>query len=278
MSSETGDLTRLLFHALSGLILILGVTADLCLGFLVQTRRLVPALPARADVARGPFAAFHVQLALAATLFFALSAAFQAPSHAPPQERAVIGGTLLYAALAFLAVRLGLFYSRVSFRQAFLAPRGSGKGAFRKGLLYGFAAIPPVAALSMGVNAALEALGHTPQPQAVFDWLTDGAVSPGTRLFMMAAAVLVAPVVEELLFRGVLFAALLRTRPFAFAALLSGAYFALVHLHAPSFLPLLALSAAFSAGYAATGSIVTPIVMHALFNLASLLFYLAEAS
>ncbi|MDR2849578.1 MAG: hypothetical protein LBW77_03430 [Verrucomicrobiota bacterium] len=48
-------------------------------------------------------------------------------------------------------------------------------------------------------------------------------------------------------------------------------------MHGPSFLPLLALSAAFAGGYAATGSLVTPVVMHALFNFASLCFYLAGA-
>jgi membrane protease YdiL (CAAX protease family) len=93
---------------------------------------------------------------------------------------------------------------------------------------------------------------------------------------MLAAAVLIAPVVEELLFRGILLPALLKARSFLFAALLTGAYFALVHLHAPSFLPLLLLSAAFSAGYAATGSILTPMAMHAVFNLTSVMFYFAD--
>jgi membrane protease YdiL (CAAX protease family) len=277
MSSETGELTRLLFHALSGLILLAGAAADLWLAYLVQTRRLTPSLPAKARVGGGPFAAFHVQLALAVSLFFALSAALQAPSASPPGEGALIGSVLLYAAASLGAVGLGLLYSRASFRQTFLAPRGSARDAFKKGLLYGFAAIPPVALISQAVTAAIERAGFSPEPQAVFEWLEGGALPPGTRLFMIAAAVLIAPAVEELLFRGVLFAALLKTRTFAFSALLSGAYFALVHLHAPSFLPLLALSAAFSAGYAATGSIVTPVVMHALFNLASVVFYLAGA-
>jgi membrane protease YdiL (CAAX protease family) len=275
MSLETGELTRLLFLALSGLILVMGVTVDFCLVFLMQTRRLTPSLSAKAHVGGGPFSAFHVQLALVATLFFALIAALQTPSDTPPQDTALVTGILLYAATAFLAVCFGLFYSRVTFRQAFLAPRISAWNAAKKGLLYGVAAIPPVVGLSIGMTAALEGLGYPPQPQEMFEWLADDALAAGTRLFTMAAAVLIAPVVEELLFRGILFAAVLKTRTFAFAALLSGVYFALVHLHAPSFLPLLALSTAFSAGYAATGSIVTPIVMHALFNLTSLLFYLA---
>jgi membrane protease YdiL (CAAX protease family) len=49
-----------------------------------------------------------------------------------------------------------------------------------------------------------------------------------------------------------------------------------MHLHAPSLLSLLVLSVGFSAGYAATGSILTPVVMHALFNLTGLLLFFAE--
>jgi membrane protease YdiL (CAAX protease family) len=274
MFAESGETTRLFFHALSSAMLIVGVTVDLCLLGLVQIRRLTPALPAAARVAGGPFAAFHTQLALAVTFLFALLAALQPPDAAPPQDGAFVQGTLIYAATAGLVVVCGLVYSRITFRKAFLSPRGTTGHAVKMGFLYGAAALPPVVGLSMGVSAALDGLGYLPQHQEAFEWL-NAAQSPGARLFMLAAVVVVAPVVEELLFRGILFAAVLKTRRFAFAALLSGAYFALAHLHAPSFLPLLALSAAFAAGYATTGSIVTPIIMHALFNFTSLLFYFA---
>jgi membrane protease YdiL (CAAX protease family) len=89
-------------------------------------------------------------------------------------------------------------------------------------------------------------------------------------------AVGVAPVVEELLFRGLLLPIVLQGRSFLFGALLTSLYFALIHLHAPSLLPLLLLSVGFSAGYAATGSILTPIAMHVVFNVTGLLLFFAE--
>ena len=273
MFSETGDITRLILYALSGLVFIAGITVCLGFGALVQMRRLVPSLPAIRRLKHTPFSTAHVQVAMTVTLFFALTAAFQTPEEAAPPEAALVLGSVLYAAMTAAAILFCLFFSRVSFRRAFLGRRGSGWHAAGKGLLYGVAAIPLVLLISMCVNTALEALGYEPQQQAVFDWLTDDTISLGTRLFLAASAVVIAPVAEELLFRGILFSALLRKRPFIFAALLSGAYFALVHLHAPSFLPLLALSVAFSAGYASTGSIITPITMHMLFNLSSLVFY-----
>ncbi len=277
MFPETTDLTRLLFQVLAGLVVIAGATVDLYLGLLVQTRRLGPPLCSRATLTQRPFTAFHVQLALASTLLFTLPMLFQKPTTAAPAELSLILGPLLYACVGIMVVFLGLTYSRTSLRQAFFSPHCTALQALRKGLLYGLALIPPIVLLSLVTTSVTEALGYEPQLQEVFEWLGDDTLALGTRIFMMAAAVVIAPVVEELLFRGILFASVLKTRPFFFAALLSGAYFALVHFHAPSFLPLLALSIAFSAGYAATGSILTPIVMHALFNLTSVLLYLADA-
>ncbi len=275
MFPETTDHTRLLFQVLAGLILLAGTTVDLYLGVLVQTRRLVPSLRSRAAVARRPFTVFHAQLAVFATLMFALPMLSQKTGGAAPNDLSLILGPLFYALAGFTVIGLCLTYSRTSLRQAFFSPHGTARQALGKGLLYGLAIIPPVVLLSMAMTSVTEALGYEPQLQEVFDWLGDDSLALGTRVFMMAAAVGIAPVVEETLFRGILFPAVLKTRPFLFAALLSGAYFALVHFHAPSFLPLLALSIAFSAGYAATGSILTPIVMHALFNLTSVCFYLA---
>ena len=276
MFPETTDITRLLLQSLAGLIVIAGATIDLYLAILVQTRRVVPSLRSRVVLAQRPFTTFHAQLTLFATLVFALPMLSQNPSPAAPNDLSLILGPLLYAFAGFMVIALCLTYSRTSFRRAFLSPRCTTGQALGKGLLYGLAIIPPVVLLSMVMTTVTETLGYEPQLQEVFDWLGDDSLAPSTRIFMMVAAVVIAPVVEETLFRGILFPSVLKARPFFFAALLSGFYFALVHFHAPSFLPLLALSIAFSAGYAATGSILTPIAMHALFNLTSVLFYLAD--
>lgn len=264
-------MTQLLCTVLSGGALLLGISVDLILLGLVQTRRLKPAV--HPELRRGPFGTVAVQFVLAATLFFALPPLLSTPRTEPVQAHALLVGALLYALLGGCAVASSLLYARAAFVPTFIGPRHTARHASLKGLVFGLAALPPVAAISMGGSATLDALGMEQPPQEVFLLLTDDSVPCGMRLSLIAAAVFIAPVVEELIFRGILFQALLRHRRFAYAALLSGAYFALVHLHAPSFLPLLALSVAFSAGYAATGSILTPIVMHTLFNGVSLLVY-----
>ncbi len=276
MVPVTPDLAHIVLQALAGLLLLAGVTVDLYLAGLAQTRRLTPRLRAQTILSLRPFSAFQAQLVLFTALLFALAALFQNPAAAPPKESALLLGPLFYAATGLLTVALCLTSSRTPIRRAFFSPDVAAGLALKKGLLYGIAIIPPVTLLSMITTTLTEALGRESSPQEVFDWLGDDSYALSTRVFMMAAAVVIAPVVEELLFRGILFPALLKGRTFFFAALLTGSFFALVHLHAPAFLPLLVLGIAFSAGYAATGSILTPIIMHALFNLTSVLFFLAD--
>jgi hypothetical protein len=76
----------------------------------------------------------------------------------------------------------------------------------------------------------------------------------------------VAPVVEELLFRGVLLPAVNRLVGARPAIVIVSLLFALVHGHWPSMVPLFMLSTALCLAYIYRGSLMTSIVMHASFN------------
>lgn len=84
-------------------------------------------------------------------------------------------------------------------------------------------------------------------------------------------AILAAPLVEELLFRGVLFPYLVKRTGLAGGTLLVALLFATIHFHPPSFLPLALLSAALCLAYWRTGSLWVCIGMHAVFNAVSIL-------
>ncbi len=90
--------------------------------------------------------------------------------------------------------------------------------------------------------------------------------SPAVNLLLLGMAVVVAPVSEELFFRGVLLPALVRRMGLGAGVFLSSALFAAIHLHLPSFLPLLTLASGFALAYVYTGSLWVPICMHSLFN------------
>jgi len=88
----------------------------------------------------------------------------------------------------------------------------------------------------------------------------------GLRLSIIVAAGLVAPVVEELVYRGLIYGfarSLIGHWP---AALLSSAIFALVHVDAVASLPLFVLALGLATAYDRSRSLWVPVLMHMLFN------------
>ena len=89
-------------------------------------------------------------------------------------------------------------------------------------------------------------------------------------------AMLVAPVLEEFLFRGILYRAMKRPFGMGLAILLSALLFALVHKNALSFLPLTFLGVFLALAYERTGDLRTCILMHAFFNMTMVLFVIVR--
>ena len=105
----------------------------------------------------------------------------------------------------------------------------------------------------------------------------------GTVVLFCIGAVILAPVVEELLFRGILLRALLRKVQPATAVLVSSMIFALVHLvgdpNTVPFLPALAgLGAVLAVVALRSGNLSTSIFIHAGFNLTTTIFFLTFGS
>ncbi|HYT38517.1 MAG TPA: CPBP family intramembrane glutamic endopeptidase, partial [Acidimicrobiia bacterium] len=105
----------------------------------------------------------------------------------------------------------------------------------------------------------------------------------GTVVLFVVGAVLFAPLVEELLFRGVLLRALLRKVAPATAVLLSAVIFALVHyIGDPNTLPFLPALAGLGAVLAVTalrtGDLSASIFIHAGFNLTTTVLFLASGA
>jgi membrane protease YdiL (CAAX protease family) len=140
---------------------------------------------------------------------------------------------------------------------------------FWPAVIAGFVALlfllPPLYAANSLWVLALRAVGFDTPPQE-FAEIIRSIESVSEAACWVAATVIVAPIVEELVFRGMLFrflAARMRTLP---AAALSGVLFACLHWHVPSFAALALLGIALALVYARTGRIISAIVLHALFN------------
>jgi membrane protease YdiL (CAAX protease family) len=87
-------------------------------------------------------------------------------------------------------------------------------------------------------------------------------------------AVTIAPVFEEFLFRGFAYPVLKQRWGTAKALMVVSAAFAGIHFHLPSLGPLFALAVGLGLAYELTGSLLTPITMHVLFNAANVLMIL----
>ena len=130
------------------------------------------------------------------------------------------------------------------------------------------AAIPVIWFYSLLYQVLLDQLGHTLYLQEVSRLFQMPLPWP-TRTAVFFVAIVAAPVFEEVVFRGILFPWMVRRVGLWPGIALVSLFFAAMHLHLPSLLPLFLLSAIFCAAYARTQSLWVPIGMHTLFNAVS---------
>jgi len=86
------------------------------------------------------------------------------------------------------------------------------------------------------------------------------------RLSLGATAILLAPVAEEMMFRGILYPMIKQAGYRRLALWGTSLLFALVHLNLATFVPLLALALLLTALYEWTDNLLAPIIAHLLFN------------
>ncbi|QYY37360.1 CPBP family intramembrane glutamic endopeptidase [Ruficoccus sp. ZRK36] len=149
--------------------------------------------------------------------------------------------------------------------------------ALRTGAFYFMAAIPLLTFTGLiwrHILSWLRDLGWIAQIpyQALVEQLgkLDGPVE---WLLVVLMAGIIAPVVEELIFRGALYRFLKgRLHPLV-ALTLSSLVFALMHFNLLQFVPLFLLAMLLGRSYERSGSILVPIALHACFNLNTLLVF-----
>jgi membrane protease YdiL (CAAX protease family) len=99
--------------------------------------------------------------------------------------------------------------------------------------------------------------------------------NPLNQLYILTA-ILIAPLYEEILFRGVLLPKLIQKTGLTNALIITSLLFAALHFHLPALLPLFALSILLSLVYWWSGSLWNCIAIHMLFNAGSIAFLIAK--
>jgi membrane protease YdiL (CAAX protease family) len=88
----------------------------------------------------------------------------------------------------------------------------------------------------------------------------------GFRILMGFMAIVIAPVTEELMFRGLVYGVTKRFTDRWFATIFSALMFSIIHFHVGSAPELFVLGVGFAVAYEQTGSLLVPVFMHMFFN------------
>ncbi len=146
---------------------------------------------------------------------------------------------------------------------------------------FGLAAAQPLRVLGLGVlcivltyplvqlaEQILAGLGYSASDGDEMVQFLRGKLSASEITWVIVLAVVVAPITEELVFRGYLYG-VIKKYGGQFAAMFTSALlFAAVHHNLPAMPALMILAIGLTLAYELTGSLWAPIVMHMLFNLA----------
>lgn len=171
------------------------------------------------------------------------------------------GGTLLLVAVFLRAHGIG-------WREGF--GFGSAGRVRTVGLaLAGVVVALPVALLLQQLSAlGMRSVSVQPEVQVVVQTLQETQTLQ-QRVFFAFVAILGAPVVEEIIFRGILYPAIKQRGWPKLALWGTSLLFALTHANTATFLPLTFLAMVLVYLYERTGNLLAPILTHSLFNAAN---------
>jgi membrane protease YdiL (CAAX protease family) len=181
-------------------------------------------------------------------------------------ERAlVILQSLLFHWLCFALIAASLYIRRLPWSTAF---GFNSRGILREagwGILILIGVMPLLIGYNFIAHMVMNWLNYTPTVQDVTRIMSDSS-NLTTRIYFALLAVVIAPIVEEMLFRGILLPAITRMVGVRPAIVFVSVLFAMVHGHLPSAVPLFILSVSLCLAYIYRGSLFTNIAMHSFFN------------
>jgi uncharacterized protein len=181
-------------------------------------------------------------------------------------------GNILIATLGFhgVALLLGTIFLKFhDLRWREVLGLESWKRALPLALLVLVLATPVMLGLKVVSELALTWLGFPVDDQRAVELILN-AQSPWLRVYLGIFAVVLAPLAEEFIFRGLLFSACKKFGWPKLGWIGASFLFALIHFNAPTFLPLFVFALALTWLYEKTEGLLAPILAHSLFNGANL--------
>jgi len=217
-------------------------------------------------------AVFLLQILLLATSLWWLPRIARGPL-SEEMVAVLVGGVAMHG-VVILLVWMALSFRGASWTRYFGSPAGGG-WVLRAGQgVGGYLMALPLVALSAWLwQRGLTAAGIEIVPQEVMRLVLE-AEPWWMRGFIILLAVGIAPVAEELFFRGILLPPLSRGVGVVAAVVGSSLLFAAIHIHLAALVPIFVLSLACALAYIHTASLTVPIVLHAVFNGVSVVLFI----
>ena len=217
------------------------------------------------------FACLCLGVLTAALLRQAGVAAFKAPD----SFANVLLATLSFQGLTWILIFIFLKQHAMNWRDAF----GFRQANLTKSLLLAalvlLLSLPVVLGLEQISAAGLEKFGWQPEDQRAVELILN-AKSPWLRGYLAFFAMVLAPVAEEFIFRGVLFPFIQQLGWPKLAWFGVSFVFALIHVNAPTLVPLFVLALVLTWLYQKTDCLLAPIAAHSLFNTANLVILFTQ--
>ncbi len=168
----------------------------------------------------------------------------------------------------FLAVAFIIFLVKFMHSQD-LQVLGLTRRNFLKNIGYAIIAyiafIPVLVAINYATHYVTQLIGYDAPTQDVVKMFMAEKEMPILLLGFFAASI-VAPVAEEIIFRGFAYSALKKTMGVFWSIVLTSLIFSVLHAHVVGIVPIFALGVLLAYLYERTGSLIAPITVHMIHN------------
>jgi membrane protease YdiL (CAAX protease family) len=195
----------------------------------------------------------------------------------PANVLVMLAGTLMYQGVTLVMIGVFLRTHQINWSQAF---GFTTKRLARTLVLAALATaivLPVAMALGWLSGIVLQALGKPVELQESVKALQTTETFD-QQVYFAIVTIFVAPFVEEVMFRGILYPAMKQFGFPQFALWSTSFFFALSHFNAMAFVPLLFMAVILTFLYESTENLLAPIVTHALFNATNFALLLRQMS
>ena len=181
---------------------------------------------------------------------------------------------ILVAVAVWFQANRRVYQSPIRLADAFGFNRKNTGRCLLLGLVTGMVLVHIARTLALMSSVLIQAFGDQVEPQKLVTLIAEESAKQeniGTLIFFVVMAVAVAPVAEEILFRGILYPAVKQLGHPRVAVIGTALLFALFHVNLLTFASLTAVALALIALYEFTDNLLAPITAHAVFNASNLI-------